>query len=526
MPNSALDQWLELAPKPWPLRDNQKWHTYLSYRSIHRPWVLQLYDILKGLGYQVFLDQYVLTPGTNNFESLQDAVQQSSSALLVWASQTRDSEWMRREYEAFSNLLNRRKDFRFVIVTLDQARLPSFALDNAFIDFSEFREGPSGTPLLQLLWGLQGQPLPQRAIELGAEVDAETKESLALIRAARSVGQPLRLLELVAERQQRVAWLTSPSLLCQVVEALIALRENDRALLLIAECRRLFPQAIRPQQLHALALARSGKWQEAQLILTTLYEKGERDAETLGILARTWMDRYRAEKESSFLQRSRDLYLEAFRAAPDDSYAGINAASKSALLGDLTAASQYAKEVEALVGSIPTLGDYWRTATSAEVKLLQRDFAAAGLLYRAAVSQGPLAVGSHESTFQQAAQLLEHLNASEQDKSSVLSAFAHLSHAQTSQQGSSYQPNAVDRATAAQLLFHLVAMRRAEPELMSSLDPAKFWEAVRKVRPEATREDLAAVAREMAGTEGGNPSPLWMAWLETARSKDLDKLLQ
>ena len=76
MDKSALDQWLDLAPKPWPLRPDQKWHAYLSYRSTHRAWVLQLYDILKGLHYQTFLDQYVLTAGTSLVGSLQESARE------------------------------------------------------------------------------------------------------------------------------------------------------------------------------------------------------------------------------------------------------------------------------------------------------------------------------------------------------------------------------------------------------------------------------------------------------------------
>lgn len=524
MPNSALEQWLDLAPKPWPLQDGQKSHIYLSYGSIHRPWVLQLYDILKGLGYEVFLDRNDLAAGESIVRSVEEAINQSSSAVLLWSSQTGDSEWIRSEYERFSQLARHRSDFRFAIAVLDRSALPAFTADSILVDFSEFRDCPTGTPLFRLLYGLAGLALTPMAIQLAAQLDAETKESLSLIRAARSSGRPQTLLDL-ADRNT-LAWQTSPFLLCQVIEALLALRENESALRIIMRCRLAFKQAIRPQQLEALQRARVGDWQSAQLILTKLYESGERDAETLGILARTWMDRYTAERNSEFLRRSRDLYLEAFRAAPDDYYAGINAASKSALLDELEEAAKYAKEVEKLVGSEPTAGDYWKTATSAEVKLLQRDFAAAGQLYRAAVSQDPLALGSHESTFQQAVRLLEHLNPTPQEQSLVLSAFAHLSHTQSSQQTPDYQPSPADRAMAAKLAFALVARRHAEPDLVSSLDPAKFWEAVRKVQPQATRAELPALAGEIGGVEGGHPSPLWLAWVETVRSKDLDKLLQ
>jgi hypothetical protein len=55
------DQWLDLAPKPGALAAGRQWHVFLSYRSVNRPWVLALYDVLNVLGCKVFLDQSVLT---------------------------------------------------------------------------------------------------------------------------------------------------------------------------------------------------------------------------------------------------------------------------------------------------------------------------------------------------------------------------------------------------------------------------------------------------------------------------------
>ena len=93
-----------------------------------------------------------------------------------------------------------------------------------------------------------------------------------------------------------------------------------------------FPKALRPQQLKGLALARSGDWQQAQIVLGRLYAAGEIDAETLGIYGRTWMDRYVKTKDRLHLLRARDLYRQAFEAIPKDYYTGINAAAKSLLL--------------------------------------------------------------------------------------------------------------------------------------------------------------------------------------------------
>jgi len=86
------------------------------------------------------------------------------------------------------------------------------------------------------------------------------------------------------------------------------------------------PKAVRAKQLRGLALARSGETMKAQLVLGKLYAAGEIGPETLGILARTWMDRYNQTNEKTFLLKSRDLYRQAFEAFPSDYYTGINAA--------------------------------------------------------------------------------------------------------------------------------------------------------------------------------------------------------
>jgi hypothetical protein len=131
-----------------------------------------------------------------------------------------------------------------------------------------------------------------------------------------------------------------------------------------------FPKALRPKQLRGLALARSGQTMKAQVVLEKLYAAGEIDPETLGILARTWTDRYNQSGDQLFLLKSRDLYRQAFEACPTDCYTGINAASKSLLAGEKETAAQIAARVQKVVGDKPVGNDYWMTATAAEVQLL------------------------------------------------------------------------------------------------------------------------------------------------------------
>ena len=159
---------------------------------------------------------------------------------------------------------------------------------------------------------------------------------------------------------------------------------------------------IRIRQLEGLALARFGHLEEAQDVLGRLHGEGHLDAETLGIYARTWMDRYDKTGSKDHLRRSRDLYAEAFQRSPKDYYTGINAAAKSVFLGEETVAGGFAGQVEKLVGTRPKRGDYWITATAAEAQLLRRHYDRAARLYRAAVVDTPNERGSHDSTRLQA----------------------------------------------------------------------------------------------------------------------------
>ena len=68
-------------------------------------------------------------------------------------------------------------------------------------------------------------------------------------------------------------------------------------------------------------------------------------------------------------------------------------------------------------------GDYWKTATIAEVQLLQGNIEAAALLYQAAVLAAPLDYGNHESSLRQANLLLSALGATDEQKATIAAAF-------------------------------------------------------------------------------------------------------
>jgi hypothetical protein len=415
------EKWTDLAPQPQPLTQGKNWHVFLSYRSVNRPWVLALYDILNGLGYKVFLDQYVLTAAAPLAISLGEALDNSLSAILIWSGKYEDSEWCKEEFAALEVMQNAKKGFRYVIARVDESEITGLAKAKLWIDFSKQREGPGGTGLLSLLYGLQGQPLPAAAVKLAAKVDEQLQDGLLSVKACREAGDANTLAALTAVDD--MAWTSSPMLGCAAVEGLIAMKKIPEALQILDRIEKDFPKAVRPKQLKGLALARSGETLKAQLVLGKLYAAGEIGPETLGILARTWMDRYNQTKEKNFLLKSRDLYRQAFEAFPSDYYTGINAASKSLLAGEKETAAQLAKRVQGLVGDKAIPGDYWQTATVAEVQLLQGNFDAAAELYQAAVLTAPLEFASHESSRGQAELLLAALGATDAQKEKIEAAF-------------------------------------------------------------------------------------------------------
>jgi len=417
-----LEEWLKLAPTPVSLEAGRKWHVFLSYRSTERKWVLALYDILTQLKYQVFMDQFVLVAGEGLASSLGENLDASQSGILVWSTKSDDSAWCKKEYNSFE-ARQANGDFSFVAVRMQNAQLPVFVQGALWIDASDQRDGPRGTSLLRVLYGLQGKPLPPEAVRLAARIDDTTNTDLAGIRNHTS-GKDAEAIKFLSEmRKDDLAWQASPLLPCAAAQALISIGSPQAALSLLEGVRAVFPAAIRPRQLTGLALARSRNWREAKAVLGELYELGERDPETVGIYARTWMDAYEATRDRLMLRRSRDLYAEGFAKTPSDFYPGINAAAKSIFLDEIDAGIQLARAVEQLVGTQPKPGDYWHTATVAEAQLIQCNFDLAATRYEQAVAMAPGAVDDHHSSCKQARLLLRHLGATPEQVERVLRVF-------------------------------------------------------------------------------------------------------
>ena len=422
---TLLDLWLTYAPKP-PDRGSNSYDVFISYRSSDRTWAMVLYDVLKQAGWEPFLDQYDLVPGTDLEVSLSEALAASSSGVILWSSRTKDSAWCQRERNAMRTLKDRSgSQFKYLFAKLDDESLPLFAQSDLYVDFSDSLEGPRGVNLLRLLSGMRGIPLDDGAVKLANRVDEESRQAMTRIRAAIESGNANRLRELGLSSQMGV--LSSPAAIAAAAQGLIRLGEYAPALEVLAHAARCFPKSIRVKQLTGLALRRLKRFQEAIDVLSELKASGHQDPETLGILAAAWDGLYLDTGKTLHLRKARELYRTAFQADPKDSYTGINAASKSLFLGERDEAARLAGAVLPLVAHAADGEDFWPACTLGEVYLLQGRVGDAAAQYQRVIDRHPTSKGDLTSTEQQARRLCSALALGPADTVTVLAPFDLLS---------------------------------------------------------------------------------------------------
>ena len=384
---NALQAWLKHAPTPLP-RGSNSYDVFISYRSTDRAWAMALYDVLKLAGWEAFLDQYDLVPGSNLETSLTEGLEASSSGVILWSSRTKDSDWCKQERNAMRALKARPgSTFNYIFGKLDAEPLPLFAQADLYVDFEESPEGPRGVNLLRLMCGLRGIPLAPEAVVLAEQVDQNATQSLAKIKGAIEAGHAAKLLEIATSPEPGV--LASPAPILTAAQGLIRLGKYDDAREVLAHALAHFPKSIRAKQLEGLALRRLKRYQEAIDVLSELKEAGHQDPETMGILAAAWDGLYQESRKKLHLRKSRALYRTAFQSDPKDYYTGVNAASKSLFLGEVDEAVRLAGLVLPLVAKAIDGNDFRAACTLGEVHLLQRNIEAAAAQYQTVVDNHP-----------------------------------------------------------------------------------------------------------------------------------------
>jgi len=171
-------------------------------------------------------------------------------------------------------------------------------------------------------------------------------------------------------------WSSQPHFYIKLGEIADMLGQSMFAHDILKEGLEYFPDNLRLTQLYALSLIKCGFLNRALQILTDLVKKGHFDEETLGILGRVYKDMWiisgAASGEASYLKKSRNFYLQAFKKSRGY-YSGINAASMSFMLGEKENAGRLAKMVLKICMDKMRAGekrDYWILATMGEGLLL------------------------------------------------------------------------------------------------------------------------------------------------------------
>ena len=438
-----MTSWIDYCEPPRPRPEGFEWDVFLSYRSLDRRWTIALYDALKQCGYQVFLDQFVLVVGQGLTSQLGDNLEKSASGVLIWSTRTSDSAWVKAEIDAMNaKQKNSQRDpfpFFYVVASLDGQKPPGLLEGKLYLDFSAYPDGPTGAELVKLIAGLQGKAPRPEAVRLATAYDNALKTEPADLRALAQAGL---YDDIVAKVQgDDPAYTTTAQLSALAVDLLIrakhyATGDLGKAGEALTAALKRFPESVRLLQLRGLLLRRTGQLERAQYELTKLLEGSQRDTETLGMLAAVWADLWAKRQAAGdsagardALEESRTLYAEGFSKVPTDTYTGINAASKSALLGDLeqakTLASQVLdrlKEQSEVRGGAPAT-DYWERVTEPEALLLTGDAAGALKLYHEARVAHQHEKGSIESTALQLKRLLAVLPLEDSAKTALAHEF-------------------------------------------------------------------------------------------------------
>lgn len=127
---------------------------------------------------------------------------------------------------------------------------------------------------------------------------------------------------------------------------------------------------LRLKQLYALSLSKAGVPKAAVDVLEPVYRQHADDPETAGIMGSIYKEIFRKDQDTRYAVLSRDTYLRNF-SATRNYYTGINAATMSAIAGQVSKGREIAAEVIRHIANPP--GDFWQQVTLAEAYLLTRE---------------------------------------------------------------------------------------------------------------------------------------------------------
>ena len=244
---------------------------------------------------------------------------------------------------------------------------------------------------------------------------AEATRRPAVFRTLDDPGAILADLIACWSSRDRPAWGRHVDAYRRLAEKLLKFAETLVAMEVVDEGLARWPTDVRLRQLSGLALVRYGSVDRAWQVLSLLEEEGHVDAETLGLLGRTFKSMgVIATGHEERERRFREAFVH-YRTAYDrfgDYWLGINAATLAMVIGDQAVAVELAREVgdvceRQLLEREETGGDlYYLHATLGEVELVLGDHHEAARHYRQAVRDARGRFGDVKSTRDNARLLL------------------------------------------------------------------------------------------------------------------------
>ncbi len=359
-----------------------QYHAFVSYRSTDRAFALALVNRLEGVGFHIFIDQRELVPGEALANTLQQGLVASHAGIVLISRGWLDSPWCQQEANSLLKRSTEETGFRLVPLRLDDSPLPPFWDARLYLDFVG-APSPEGENLNRLIWALLGQtPPPDSPQTRIVRAEQESTDELVKVQAAAGVN---------ASRVYRL-WQTWESAglppghaSLMVAQTLLSFPKADWAL----EVLKAAGDGVRAKQLRALALKTLGRREEALQILRELYEIGQVDPETAGLLAAIYKRDWLENNSGTAVIAAYNLYRTAFDRT-GDSYVGINAAALALWRGKKEESRRIAQKVlDTLDQMAETKLDHWQSATKAEALLLLEKIETACEWYEKAITKIP-----------------------------------------------------------------------------------------------------------------------------------------
>jgi len=361
----------------------QEYHAFISYRSTDRSFATALFERLEAIGLKVFLDQNELVPGDQLAAKLHVALARSRCGIVLVSQKWSESGWCVEEGTSIvARAVNEPDKFRVVPLRLEDIPMHPLFDGRLWLDFAG-QAVPAGRGLDQLMYAIINRPAPpEGTIDQKVQVTLTDATDEVLRRIDKMLRDPRAFKGLVEFLKRSGLPPMAPRL--RAAGALIGAGKYDAALELMPDAE---PNT-RAAQLRALALSRSGRHEEALELLEPLFDRGEIDSETGGILGGIYKRLWRQTDDRAYLIKSLETYETAYTKTAD-SYVGINVATLRLMLGDdLQKSREVAIAVRTDLGARPleTL-DNWACATIGESYIITDELDEAAKWYRRAVAK-------------------------------------------------------------------------------------------------------------------------------------------